>query len=185
MSELITLLFNQILIEKIETELLTYYINYNKVINIEEYKTIVKELVKNKYNFKIIEPSEIVFFKNLYEKKFNKRPNGKKANDITWLKTQLNEVDYNQYEISELIRNNIYKPRYVSRMHFSKKKNKPMARLWNDHYGGQCSHTKIKGDYCNVHNKILIKYGKLQFGRIDETKPDIDYFNHNKLNWKN
>ena len=122
MSELITLLFNQILIEKIETELLTYYINYNKVINIEEYKTIVKELVKNKYNFKIIEPSEIVFFKNLYEKKFNKRPNGKKANDITWLKTQLNEVDYNQYEISELIRNNIYKPRYVSRMHFSKKK---------------------------------------------------------------
>ena len=71
MSELITLLFNQILIENIETELLTYYINYNNIINIEEYKTIVKELVKNKYNFKIIEPSEIRFLKNLYEKKYN------------------------------------------------------------------------------------------------------------------
>ena len=181
MSNLTKQLFNQLLMKKLENELMTYYDNYKEFISKEEYTKLIQTKIKEKFNFKIVEPSQIRILKNLYEKKYNKRPKGKKANDIEWLKLQLNIEDI---EDIEDVKDNKYKPRYVSRKHFSKKKDKCMARLWNDHYGGQCSHTKVKGDYCNVHNKILIKYDRLQFGRIDEPKPERDYFNNNKLNWR-
>jgi len=182
MNEIIEKIYNQTLKEKIYDELLTYYSNYN--IDKIKYQEIIKELIEEKYDFKITEPSEIRNLKNAYEIKYNKRPKGAKANNIDWLKLKLENINLKDINLEDIKQNTIYKPRYVSRSHFATKKNKCMARLWNDHYGGQCSRTKINDNYCNIHHKILTKYNKLQFGRIDEPRPDRDYFNNNKLNWK-
>tara|TARA_B110000285_G_scaffold194218_1_gene223731 strand:+ start:891 stop:1439 length:549 start_codon:yes stop_codon:yes gene_type:complete len=182
MNQIISNTLDDILKKNIYEELLTYNNNYN--IDIDNYKIIITDLINKKYNFKIKDPYEIKELKNEYQKIYNKRPKGRLANDIDWLNKKISNIQINEVLNNKLDKTN-YKPRYVSRNQFNKKINKCMARLWNDHYGGQCSHNKKEKDYCMVHYKLIKKRGILQFGRIDELKPERDYYNNNKLNWKN
>ena len=186
MNQLIFQTFNLTLKKQIINELIDLYYKYEKYIDKEKYNEYIIEIVDQKFDFKYVDPIDIIYYKNMYQLKYNKRPQGRNANNIDWLKIKVKEFDYN-YNITFKHENKIinYKPRYVSRTQFNKKINKCMARLWNDKYGGQCSRTKTKGDYCSIHQNILNKKGLLQFGRIDEPKPERDYFNYNKLNWIN
>ena len=72
---------------------------------------------------------------------------------------------------------------YTSRNLHKNKKNMCVARLWLDGYGGQCSHNIIENELCKKHNGMLKKYGKLRFGKITDTKPDVDLIKGNKLPW--
>lgn len=184
MNQLIFQTFNLTLKKQIINELIDLYYKYEKYIDKEKYNEYIIEIVDIKFDFNYIDPVDIIYYKNNYQLRYNKKPQGRNANNIDWLKLQIKEFDYNN-DIIFIDENKIinYKPRYVSRTHYLKKKNKCMARLWNDRYGGQCSRTKNKGDYCTIHQNILNKKGLLQFGRIDELKPEKDYFNYNKLNW--
>lgn len=59
------------------------------------------------------------------------------------------------------------------------------ARIWDNHYGTRCRYKKInKTEYCNHHNKMIKKSGKLLFNRYDEDKP---LFNDkgNRVPWFN
>lgn len=54
-------------------------------------------------------------------------------------------------------------------------KNTCSARLWDKGNGEkQCTHKKMKGDYCNKHRQMLDNEGVLRFGTITEPKPDYD-----------
>jgi hypothetical protein len=176
-------IFDEVLKNNIYEELITYSSNYN--IDKTNYQQIVKKLIDKKYNFKIAEPNKIRNLKKMYYYKYNKTSKGSKANDTDWLESKIKDLKIDNLNTDNIESKITYKPRYVSRNHFINKKNKCMARLWNDHYGGQCSRKKTKGDYCNVHSNIILKKGLLQFGRIDELRPERDYFNNNNLNWKN
>ena len=178
MNDEIEKIFTEILKNQIYEELLIHKKNYD--MNEDIFKKQIKDLINKKYNFVIIEPSKIRNLKSKYYQKYNKLPRGPKANDIKWLESKIENIDLDD----NICLTTKYKPRYVSRKHFDKKKDKCMARIWNDHYGGQCSRKKTKGDYCTVHKNIIEKKGLLQFGRIDEPRPERDYFNHHKLNWK-
>ena len=57
------------------------------------------------------------------------------------------------------------------------------ARLWNDKYGGQCSHKRILGDYCKKHSIMLHSYKKLPFGSIDEPRPRLNLITNDTLQW--
>jgi len=75
---------------------------------------------------------------------------------------------------------------YISRNITKNKKDKCNARLWNNSYGGQCSHLAICNNYCKKHDSMIKKYGKLRFGDInDDIYPEKDYLNDNILNWSN
>ena len=78
MSSLIKQLFNQLLMKKIENELNTYYDNYKEFINKEEYTKLIQTKIKEKFNFEIVEPSQIRILKNLYEKNIIKGQKVKK-----------------------------------------------------------------------------------------------------------
>ena len=184
MNQSVSELFNIYLKNIIITELENYYHLYKKNISKQQYRKFIEEIVNEKFNFSFVDPIDIVYYKNLYQLKYNKTAMGRNANNIDWLKLKIKEFDYND-KIILLNENKIikYKPRYVSRNTFNKK-NKCMARLWNDHHGGQCSNNKKEGDYCMIHYKLLKKRNILQFGRIDECRPEKDYYNFNYLNWK-
>lgn len=180
-SSLVSTLFNKILIKDIIKEIISYYPRYEKYITKEDYIKLITEMIQTKFNFVIDEPYEVRYYKNLYKLQHNTIPRGPKANSLIWLKSKVNiRLQNDIIEYKELT----YKPRYVSRNHFKNKKNKCMARLWNDHYGGQCSNTQKIDELCMVHYNIKNKKGSLQFGRIDEPRPERDFFNNNKLNWK-
>tara|TARA_Y100001958_G_C21246399_1_gene576848 strand:- start:3251 stop:3793 length:543 start_codon:yes stop_codon:yes gene_type:complete len=180
MNPEIEIIFHDILKTDIYEELLTHSSDYTD--DKEDFKKKVKEILDKKYNFKITEPSRVRNLKEIYTHKYNKTPKGYKANDIDWLESKIGDFKLDEKSKIEI---KPYKSRYVSRTHFINKKNKCMARLWNDRYSCQCSRKKTKGDYCTVHNNIILKRGLLQFGRIDEPRPRRDYFNNNILNWKN
>tara|TARA_B110000046_G_C12734361_1_gene289893 strand:+ start:72 stop:527 length:456 start_codon:yes stop_codon:yes gene_type:complete len=46
------------------------------------------------------------------------------------------------------------------------------ARLWNSHYEKRCSNQKKVGCLCLRHHNILEKNGKLEFGLMNEKRPD-------------
>ena len=46
------------------------------------------------------------------------------------------------------------------------------ARLWNSHYEKRCSNQKKVGCLCLRHHNILQKNGKLEFGLMNEKRPD-------------
>jgi hypothetical protein len=73
--------------------------------------------------------------------------------------------------------------KYISRNISKNKKNKCIARLWNNSCGGQCSHISTDNNYCKKHNNMIKKYGKLRFNNIYEEYPDNDNINGNKLSW--
>ena len=75
--------------------------------------------------------------------------------------------------------------KYISRKITINKKNKCITRLWNNSYGGQCSHLDTCNNYCKKHDLMIKKYGKLRFGNINEIYPEKDYLNNNILNWSN
>ena len=45
------------------------------------------------------------------------------------------------------------------------------ARIWDNHYGTRCRYKKNKTDYCNHHNSMIKRSGKLYLNRYDEDKP--------------
>jgi len=45
------------------------------------------------------------------------------------------------------------------------------ARIWDSHYGTRCRYKRNKTDYCNHHNNMIKRTGKLYFNRYDEDKP--------------
>ena len=65
------------------------------------------------------------------------------------------------------------------------------ARVWDKGRGEkQCTHKKVKGDYCNKHRSMLDTYGVLRFGDITEKKPVYDLIKlqneyTEKLHWIN
>ena len=76
------------------------------------------------------------------------------------------------------------KSKYISRRMICTD-NKCKARLWNNHISSQCSNAITDGEYCNIHNKMILKNNKLRFGRIDEPIPEYDNYTYNKLYWYN
>ena len=61
--------------------------------------------------------------------------------------------------------------------------NRCCARIWDNHYGTRCKYKRIKGkEYCNHHNEMIKRSGKLLFNRYDEDKP---IFNEkgNRIPW--
>ena len=61
--------------------------------------------------------------------------------------------------------------------------NRCCARIWNNHYGTRCRYKRIKEtEYCNHHNDMIKRSGKLLFNRYDEDKP---IFNEksNRIPW--
>ena len=61
--------------------------------------------------------------------------------------------------------------------------NRCCARIWNNHYGTRCRYKRIKDtEYCNHHNDMIKRSGKLLFNRYDEDKP---IFNEkgNRIPW--
>ena len=175
-------IFHDVLKKNICDEILKHSSEYTE--DKEDFKNKVKKILDKKYDFKIREPSKVRNLKEIYTHKYNKRPKGSKANDIDWLESKIGDFKLDE-NLDNKKETKLYKSRYVSRTHFVNKKNKCMARLWNDHYSCQCSRKKTKGDYCTIHNNIISKRGLLQFGRIDEPRPRKDHFNNNILNWKN
>jgi hypothetical protein len=45
------------------------------------------------------------------------------------------------------------------------------ARIWDNHYGSRCKYKRNKTDYCNHHNNMIKRTGKLYLNRYDEDKP--------------
>jgi len=45
------------------------------------------------------------------------------------------------------------------------------ARIWDNHYGTRCRYKKNLTDYCNHHNNMIRRTGKLYLNRYDEDKP--------------
>jgi len=45
------------------------------------------------------------------------------------------------------------------------------ARIWDNHYGTRCRYKRNKTDYCDHHNNMIKKTGKLYLNRYDEDKP--------------
>jgi len=45
------------------------------------------------------------------------------------------------------------------------------ARIWDNHYGSRCKYKRNKTDYCNHHNNMIRRTGKLYLNRYDEDKP--------------
>ena len=61
--------------------------------------------------------------------------------------------------------------------------NRCCARIWDNHYGTRCRYKRINGtEYCNHHNDMIKRSGKLLFNRYDEDKP---IFNEkgNRIPW--
>lgn len=61
--------------------------------------------------------------------------------------------------------------------------NRCCSRIWDNHYGTRCIYKRIKGtEYCNHHNDMIKRSGKLLFNRYDEDKP---IFNEkgNRIPW--
>ncbi len=61
--------------------------------------------------------------------------------------------------------------------------NRCCARIWDNHYGTRCKYKRIKDkEYCNHHNEMIKRSGKLLFNRYDEDKP---IFNEkgNRIPW--
>lgn len=182
MNEIIKEIFHDILKEDIYNDLITYSDRYKT--DKESFNKITKQLINKKYNFNIQDPFELSELKNKYQILYNKRPKGRSANNIEWLTKQIDNMEIkNEFLIRESKIIN-YTPTYISREKFKKKKNRCMARLWNDHYGGQCSCSRKKGDYCIKHSNMIQKYGVLRFGRIDEDRPIRDNINNNELHWR-
>ena len=48
------------------------------------------------------------------------------------------------------------------------------ARIWDSHYGTRCRYKRNKTDYCNHHNNMIKRTGKLYLNRYDEDKPIFD-----------
>jgi len=105
------------------------------------------------------------------------------------------DITFEEYKIFVIKRVNVYSEhpnfiirdesdnRFISRKITRNKKNKCEARLWNNSYGGQCSHLSICNNFCKKHNLMIKKYGKLRFGNINDSYPDFDYLNGNSLTW--
>ena len=184
MNEIIKEIFDDVLKKDIYDELITY--NDMFKTDKETFGKIIENIINEKYDFKIEDPFELSNLKNKYELLYSKRPKGRLANNIEWLNKQIGLIECRKSEKYEIMesRIDVYEPKYISREKFKKKKNRCMARLWNDHYGGQCSCSKKNGDYCIKHSNMIKKYGVLRFGRIDEIKPLRDNINNNKLHWK-
>ena len=79
----------------------------------------------------------------------------------------------------------------IKDLKFLNKKNKSIpssenrccARIWDNHYGTRCKYKRIKDkEYCNHHNDMIKRSGKLLFNRYDEDKP---IFNEkgNRIPW--
>jgi hypothetical protein len=61
--------------------------------------------------------------------------------------------------------------------------NRCCARIWDNHYGTRCRYKRIKDkEYCNHHNNMIIRSGKLLFNRYDEAKPIINE-KGNRIPW--
>jgi len=45
------------------------------------------------------------------------------------------------------------------------------ARIWDNHYGTRCRYKRKNTDYCNHHNSMIKRSGKLYLNRYDEDKP--------------
>lgn len=61
--------------------------------------------------------------------------------------------------------------------------NRCCARIWDNHYGTRCKYKRIKGkEYCNHHNNMIERSGKLLFNRYDEDKPIINE-KGNRIPW--
>ena len=61
--------------------------------------------------------------------------------------------------------------------------NRCCARIWDNHYGSRCRYKRFKNtEYCNHHNDMIKRSGKLLFNRYDEDKP---IFNEkgNRIPW--
>jgi len=50
-------------------------------------------------------------------------------------------------------------------------KDRCCARIWDSHYGTRCKYKRNKTDYCNHHNGMIKRAGKLTLNRYDEDKP--------------
>jgi hypothetical protein len=103
-------------------------------------------------------------------------------NYITYKKFIINRVNVYSEHPNFIIRDtNVNK--YVSRKMTKNKKNKCIARLWNNSCGGQCSHISISNNLCIKHNNMIKKYDKLRFNTINEEYPKNDNINGNLLQW--
>lgn len=61
--------------------------------------------------------------------------------------------------------------------------NRCCARIWDNHYGTRCRYKRIKDkEYCNHHNNMIERSGKLLFNRYDEDKPIINE-KGNRIPW--
>ena len=61
--------------------------------------------------------------------------------------------------------------------------NRCCSRIWDNHYGSRCRYKRLKNtEYCNHHNDMIKRSGKLLFNRYDEDKP---IFNEkgNRIPW--
>ena len=45
------------------------------------------------------------------------------------------------------------------------------ARIWDNHYGTRCRYKRNKTEFCNHHNNMIKRTGKLYLNRYDEDKP--------------
>ena len=61
--------------------------------------------------------------------------------------------------------------------------NRCCARIWDNHYGTRCRYKRTKdAEYCNHHNDMIKRSGKLLFNRYDEDKPVINE-KGNRIPW--
>ena len=48
------------------------------------------------------------------------------------------------------------------------------ARIWDSKFGTRCRYKRVDTDYCNHHNSMIKRTGKLYLNRYDEDKPILD-----------
>ena len=93
MNQLIFQAFNLTLKKQIINELIDLYYKYEKYIDKEKYNEYIIDIVDQKFDFNYVDPIDIIYYKNNYQLKYNKRPQGRNANNIDWLKLKVKEFD--------------------------------------------------------------------------------------------
>ena len=141
--------------------------NYYMNFIIHKIKTdIYEELSENSSQKKII--------KKCIDKYFD-------SNKILFEKEEEEEEEYNTHKFRE-------------RELYANKKNKCIARIWNEGYGGQCSckGNKEYNDYCLTHYKKGGEKDEWWLGRMDELRPErpihpkygLHHWKNNAINQK-
>lgn len=107
------------------------------------------------------------------------------------LEERFSKLNYDKDRVSEEI-NTILQQKDISftrnnynhyRKRMDSKENQCIARIWNDKYGGQCSHKCVLGEYCRKHFMMLQTYNKLPFKTIREERPNTNQLTGESLHW--